>query len=76
MLDWIDDGGQFPGDCLLVHACIGRLRDVLALFAGGCGATGPVKTQLPMPNLATDCVDNNNAAALLMPDNRTLVWAE
>lgn len=42
-------------------------------FPGSCGTTGPVRTSLPFPAVATDCVPNNNGAALLLPDNRTLV---
>ena len=37
-------------------------------------AAGPVAARLPLPyDLVTDCVANNNQAALLLPDNRTLV---
>ena len=37
-------------------------------------AAGPVKARLPLPHdLVTDCIANNNGAALLLPDNSTLV---
>jgi hypothetical protein len=43
-------------------------------FPGGCAARGPVRQQLPLPHdFVTDCVANNNAAAVLLPDNDTLV---
>lgn len=44
-------------------------------FPGGCGAKGPVAPQkMPLPaSLVTDCVDNNNSAGVLLPDNITLV---
>ena len=43
-------------------------------FPGGCKATGAVRSRIPFPrNLTTDCVDNNNSGAILLPDNRTLV---
>ena len=43
-------------------------------FPGMCGATGPVRQQLPLPHdFVTDCVANNNGAAVLLPDNTTLV---
>lgn len=43
-------------------------------FPGMCGATGPVRQQVPMPHdWVTDCVANNNGGALLLPDNVTLV---
>ena len=43
-------------------------------FPGGCGASGPVRQQLPLPHdWVTDCVANNNGGALLLPDNVTLV---
>ena len=43
-------------------------------FPGMCGATGTVRDHLPMPHdFVTDCVANNNGAAVLLPDNETLV---
>lgn len=43
-------------------------------FPGGCAASGPVRQQLPMPHdFVTDCTANNNGAAVLLPDNVTLV---
>eukprot|EP00656_Telonema_subtile_P020762 TRINITY_DN21836_c0_g1_i1.p1 TRINITY_DN21836_c0_g1~~TRINITY_DN21836_c0_g1_i1.p1 ORF type:complete len:382 (+),score=79.09 TRINITY_DN21836_c0_g1_i1:242-1387(+) len=42
-------------------------------FPGGCNATGPVNGSLKFPaHQLTDCTPNNNAAAVLAPDNRTL----
>lgn len=39
-----------------------------------CEITGAVATQVPLPaDLVIGCHENNNAMALLMPDNRTLV---
>lgn len=45
-------------------------------WSGGdkCAVTGPQATAVPFPaNFTTSCVLNNNAAALLLPDNETLV---
>ena len=43
-------------------------------FPGMCGATGPVRQQIPIPHdFVTDCVANNNGGAVLMPDGVTLL---
>ena len=43
-------------------------------FPGGCTAKGPVKQNISFPaDFTTSCVGNNNAAAMLMPDGKTLL---
>lgn len=78
-------GGAYPSvihndqdwaiDCRAARACAdASWQDDSGDFPGGCGASGPVRAQVPLPPaLATDCVANNNAAAVLLPDNRTLL---
>eukprot|EP01050_Picozoa_sp_SAG11_P022095 SAG11_NODE_4085_length_2073_cov_2.103343_1_plen_456_part_00 len=54
---WINDAGQFPGLCA-------------AKQSKGRPAAPPIRFPAA---LVTDCVGNNNAAAVLKPDNRTLL---
>lgn len=54
---WINDAGQFPGLCS-AHASAGRAHAPPIRFPA---------------SLVTDCTPNNNAAAVLMPDNKTIL---
>jgi len=65
MVDWQDSYSAFPAP-----NCTGPFG-----HDNCCVATGlPVASSLPLPHDAvSDCVANNNAAALLLPDNETLV---
>jgi hypothetical protein len=57
LTSWINDAGQFPGLCS-AHASAGR------------GRAPPIRFPA---SLVTDCTPNNNAAAVLMPDNKTIL---
>ena len=60
---WFDDAGAFPAPHCVDSNCCLLNTSVLT-----------PKATVPLPNtLFTDCLPNNNAAAVLLPDNRTLL---
>ena len=76
LADWQDDSGNFPGLCTATGTCQSQPSHSAHSRTHVTRDAGPVKAQLPLPrDLVTDCVANNNGAALLLPDNRTLVQA-
>jgi hypothetical protein len=60
LTQWINDAGQFPGGCN-------------AKQSKGRPPAPPIRFPA---SLVTDCQGNNNAAAILQPDNKTLLQTQ